>query len=149
MKEHHGQKGHYMEVALAISQKALPDCLPNPPVGCIIVSKSDEIIAKGFTQPPGKPHAEVHALSQVPRSLRELTIYVTLEPCSFYGKTPSCAVTIATDVRISKVVVAMIDPDPRNNGKGIDILISKGKEVVLGVASEKVSKFLRPYLVKN
>ncbi|WKN40631.1 bifunctional diaminohydroxyphosphoribosylaminopyrimidine deaminase/5-amino-6-(5-phosphoribosylamino)uracil reductase RibD [Tunicatimonas pelagia] len=148
MKEHNGQEDRYMEAALQISKQALPDCLPNPPVGCVVVSEG-KIIAKGFTQPPGEPHAEVHALSQIPERLNELTVYITLEPCSFYGKTPSCATTIATDTRIGKVVVAMIDPDPRNNGKGIAILKSKGKKVVLNVASEKVSKFLRPYLVKN
>lgn len=137
-----------MEVALETSKKALPDCLPNPPVGCVIVFE-DQIIAKGFTQPPGEPHAEVHALLQIPQGLDRLTAYVTLEPCSFFGKTPSCAEAIAADGRISKVVVAMIDPDPRNNGRGIDILKSKNTEVILGVAYKKVSKFLLPFLVKN
>jgi len=148
MGEYDDKEAYYMEVALEVSKQALPDCLPNPPVGCVIVSKG-RIIAKGFTQPPSKPHAEVHALSRIPKNINNLTIYVTLEPCSFYGKTPSCAETIATDNRISKIVVAIIDPDPRNNGKGIDVLKSVGKEVVLGISSKEVSMFLLPFLSKG
>ncbi len=148
MEEYNSRETYYMEAALEVSKRALPDCLPNPPVGCVVVSRG-QIIAKGFTQSPGKSHAEVHALSQIPENINELTIYVTLEPCSFYGKTPSCAETIATDNRISKVVVAIIDPDPRNNGKGINIIKSKGKEVRLGIYSERVVKFLLPFLSKS
>lgn len=137
-----------MEIALAVSKRALPNCAPNPPVGCVIVAE-DDIIAQGFTHPPGEPHAEIHALSQVPDNLNNLTIYVTLEPCSFFGKTPSCAEAISADSRISKVVVAIIDPDPRNNGMGINILRAKGIEVIIGPIHEKVSAFLRPFLQKN
>jgi pyrimidine deaminase RibD-like protein len=80
----------FMRAALKEGRKALSDCLPNPPVGCVLV-KADQIIASGYTQLPGQQHAEAIALSKVPGNLSDVIAYVTLEPCSFYGRTPSCA----------------------------------------------------------
>ncbi len=85
----------YMLAALAQSTKALPECLPNPPVGCVIVH-SGKIVAVGYTRSPGKHHAEADALTQIQgQNLHFLQMYVTLEPCSFKGRTPSCALAIA------------------------------------------------------
>lgn len=80
----------YMRLALLEGRKALPACFPNPPVGCVLVENA-KIIARGFTQPPGQHHAEVMALSQVSGDLSKVIAFVTLEPCSFHGRTPSCA----------------------------------------------------------
>ena len=82
-----------MKLALTESMKALPECRPNPPVGCVLAIGS-KVIAKGFTQEVGGMHAEAHALSQIEGSLENVIAYVTLEPCSFKGRTPSCATTL-------------------------------------------------------
>ncbi|MEL6590139.1 MAG: bifunctional diaminohydroxyphosphoribosylaminopyrimidine deaminase/5-amino-6-(5-phosphoribosylamino)uracil reductase RibD [Bacteroidota bacterium] len=134
----------YMKMALQEGQKALPKCLPNPPVGCIIV-REGKIIAQAYTQAPGHPHAEAAAMAQVEGSLEDCEVYVTLEPCSFQGRTPSCARTLVSR-NAKKVIIAMIDPDPRNLGRGIQIMEEAGIEVILGVEQEAVSAFLSPYL---
>lgn len=138
------QKSLFMQAALDESQKALPQCLPNPPVGCVIVQQG-EIIAKGYTQAPGQAHAEAMALAQVKGSLADCEIFVSLEPCSFQGRTPSCAKSIAP--RQPKAVhIAIVDPDPRNQGKGIAILLESGIEVNIGLLAKEVEAFLSPYL---
>ncbi|MBL3824283.1 bifunctional diaminohydroxyphosphoribosylaminopyrimidine deaminase/5-amino-6-(5-phosphoribosylamino)uracil reductase RibD [Marinobacter sp. MW3] len=106
-----------MALALSESQKALPHCLPNPPVGCVLV-KDDVVVSTGYTRAPGRYHAEADALANYAGSFSDLTAYVTLEPCSFHGRTPSCADALITK-GINRVVVALIDPDPRNNGASI------------------------------
>ncbi|XAW88938.1 bifunctional diaminohydroxyphosphoribosylaminopyrimidine deaminase/5-amino-6-(5-phosphoribosylamino)uracil reductase RibD [Vibrio sp. CDRSL-10 TSBA] len=134
----------FMQRALAISQLALPQCRPNPPVGCVLV-RNGEIIAEGFTQAVGDNHAEVEALNQLRGSREGVTAYVTLEPCSFVGRTPACAVTLVNS-GIRHIVVAMLDPDPRNNGMGIEMLKNAGITVEVGMCGEEVSTFLSPYL---
>ncbi len=137
----------FMRRALEISQNALPACQPNPPVGCVLV-KENHIVSEGYTQAIGGNHAEVEALNGYHESLENVTAYVTLEPCSFVGRTPACAVTLVNS-GIKKVVVAMLDPDPRNSGRGIKILTQAGIEVEVGVCEEEVSAFLSPYLGKS
>src|SRR5256885_938880 len=115
-------KAEFMAEALAESWKALPACRPNPPVGCVIVCEN-RILARGFTGPPGEPHAEAAAISSLTYSgdAARLTAFVTLEPCAFEGRTPSCAKAII-DRGIGSVVVGIIDPDPRNSGTGLQLL---------------------------
>jgi len=134
----------YMLRALEISKQALPMCIPNPPVGCVLV-KNDKIVAEGYTQAVGGNHAEVEALNAYQGSAEGVTAYVTLEPCSFVGRTPACARTLA-QFGIKKVVVGMLDPDPRNNGRGIEILKQAGVDVVIGVCTQQVAAHLGPYL---
>lgn len=134
----------FMKVALAESKKALPDCLPNPPVGCVIV-KNEQIIAKAYTQAPGLPHAEAAAMAQVPGNLAGCEVFVTLEPCSFQGRTPSCAKGLAQR-QPKTVYIAIIDPDPRNQGKGIQILREAGIKVETGIISQQANAFMVPYL---
>lgn len=137
----------FMLTALAQSRKALPQCLPNPPVGCVIV-ENEKIVAQGYTQPPGKPHAEANALNHIQgKNFDFLRMYVTLEPCSFYGRTPACALTIAEDTRIQEIHVSLLDPDPRNNGQGLEILKNSGKIVYVGLCANEVNAFLRQYLL--
>tara|TARA_Y100001956_G_scaffold80323_1_gene95292 strand:+ start:4707 stop:5132 length:426 start_codon:yes stop_codon:yes gene_type:complete len=137
----------YMLRALEISRKALPACIPNPPVGCVLV-KDGIVISEGFTQALGGNHAEVEALNGYQGSLEQVTAYVTLEPCSFVGRTPACAQTLVSS-GIKHVVVSLLDPDSRNNGKGISILEEAGIKVEVGLCREQVSNFLNPYLGKS
>ena len=137
----------FMLRALKISRTALPECQPNPPVGCVLVL-DEQIIAEGYTQKIGDNHAEIEALSVYDGSMERVTAYVTLEPCSFVGRTPACASTLVKS-GIKRVVVAILDLDLRNNGKGIQTLEKEGIKVDIGVASEEVSEFLSPYLGKS
>ncbi len=124
--------------ALEVSKQALPHCEPNPPVGCGLV-KDGEVISKGFTQAIGGSHAEVEALNAYSGNLSG----VTLEPCSFVGRTAACASTLLAS-GIKHVVIAMLDPDIRNNGKGAEILTAGGVKVDVGLCAELVAQFLSP-----
>jgi pyrimidine deaminase RibD-like protein len=75
-------------------------------------------------------------------------MYVTLEPCSFQGRTPSCALAIVKDPRIQEIYISIVDPDPRNNGKGLDILKEAWKTVHVGLFADEVNAFLQRYLLK-
>lgn len=134
----------FMRIALAEGHVALPGCLPNPPVGCILV-RGDAIISRGHTQPPGQDHAEAAALRRVTGDLPDVTAYVTLEPCSFHGRTPSCAAALIAR-RIGRVVVGIADPDTRNSGAGLQMLRDAGVEVVVGVLAAEAWTNLSQYL---
>ena len=134
----------FMLLALAVSEQALPECLPNPPVGCVIV-RDGKVIATGYTHAPGSHHAEMDALSKVSGSLEDCDMYVTLEPCSFTGRTPSCARALVKR-NIGRLFVSVIDPHPRNQGKGIDIVRKDVPRVEIGLCDSEVSAFLKPYL---
>ncbi|MCQ9425738.1 bifunctional diaminohydroxyphosphoribosylaminopyrimidine deaminase/5-amino-6-(5-phosphoribosylamino)uracil reductase RibD [Pseudomonas sp. LJDD11] len=134
----------FMNQALEQGRRALPGCQPNPPVGCVIVSHG-VVVASGYTQPPGQHHEEAMALSRLAPGLDELTAYVTLEPCSFAGRTPSCALALVSS-GIKRVHVAMLDPDPRNAGAGIAILQQAGIAVTLGLLEEQAGEDLGAYL---
>jgi pyrimidine deaminase RibD-like protein len=121
----------WMREALIEGRKALPACAPNPPVGCVLV-KNDIVIARGHTQPPYQPHAEPMALAQVAGDLSDVDAYVTLEPCAFHQRTPSCARELIVR-RVRRVFVAMLDPHPRNDGIGVQMLRDAGIDVVTGV----------------
>jgi pyrimidine deaminase RibD-like protein len=138
---------YFMREALKEGRKALPACLPNPPVGCVLV-KDGVIIARGHTNPPGRPHAEAMALNQVAGDLHAVTAFVTLEPCSFYGRTPSCAVALIAR-NIARVVVALIDPHPRNQGRGIRMLEQARIPVTLGILQAEAESDLSAYLWKD
>lgn len=135
----------FMRLALNEGRKALPACRPNPPVGCVLV-RDAKVIARGFTLPPGQYHAEAMALSQVSGDLFDVTAFVTLEPCSFHGRTPSCASAIISR-GIKKVFVATLDPDPRNSGAGIEILTRAGIEVSVGLLEHEALEDLGSYLL--
>lgn len=136
-----------MRLALVESQKALPACAPNPPVGCVIVSEG-RLLASGYTRPPGQPHAEAMALQNLLVSPSGAAVYVTLEPCSFEGRTPSCAKALAAS-GVSRVYVGIVDPHPRNQGRGLDILRAAGIAVEVGVLETEIEAALSPYLVRT
>ena len=113
-----------------MARQALGTTSPNPAVGAVVVR--DGIVAgEGFTQPPGQAHAEVVALQQAGRNSRNASLYVTLEPCCTYGRTPPCTQAIIA-AGISEVHAAVADPNPRVNGKGLSELEAAGIKVHLG-----------------
>ena len=124
----------FMQQALGLAEKGLHTTTPNPRVGAVLV-KNDAVIGTGFTQPPGHAHAEAMALADC-RSRgddpRGATIYVTLEPCSHFGKTPPCANALV-DAGISRVIAAMEDPNPLVRGQGFELLRQAGIEVRVGL----------------
>lgn len=110
--------------------------------------RSGEIAATGYTQPPGQHHAEPMALDGIDRGWRDLAVYVTLEPCSFHGRTPSCA-RLLVERGVAKVFVAMLDPHPKNRGAGIAILREAGIAVEVGLLEDEVRAFLDPFLIRT
>lgn len=126
-----------MREALIEGRKALPACRPNPPVGCVLV-REGVIIARGHTQPPYSPHAEPMALAQVEGPLDDVTAFVTLEPCAFHQRTPSCAKEMIRR-RVGTVYVALIDPHPKNRGRGIEMLREAGVAVFTGLCEEEAA----------
>lgn len=134
----------FMREAIVEGRKAFPACRPNPPVGCVIV-RGGAIVARGHTQPPFEHHAEPMALSQLEGDLEDATMFVTLEPCSFHQKTPSCAKEMIRR-RVGRVYVACIDPHPRNRGAGIDMLRAAGMAVETGVLTDEAFRDLEPHL---
>ncbi|MDE1147910.1 MAG: bifunctional diaminohydroxyphosphoribosylaminopyrimidine deaminase/5-amino-6-(5-phosphoribosylamino)uracil reductase RibD [Azospirillaceae bacterium] len=125
----------HMRAALALAARGLGRCWPNPAVGCVLV-KDGHVVGRGWTQPGGRPHAEVVALAQAGNAAEGATAYVTLEPCSHFGKTPPCADALVA-AAVARVVVAIGDPDPRVAGRGLDRLRAAGIEVSLGLLEEE------------
>ena len=121
----------FMTLALAIGRRGLGSTWPNPAVGAVIV-KDGEIIARGWTQPGGRPHAEIEALRRAGETARGATLYVTLEPCSHHGKSPPCADAVIAS-GIARVVSAMEDPNPEVAGRGHARLRSAGIAVEVGI----------------
>ncbi|WP_417239387.1 bifunctional diaminohydroxyphosphoribosylaminopyrimidine deaminase/5-amino-6-(5-phosphoribosylamino)uracil reductase RibD [Celeribacter halophilus] len=121
----------HMRHALSLAARGLGRTWPNPAVGCVIV-KDNRIVGRGWTQPGGRPHAEAMALAQAGDAARGATAYVTLEPCSHHGKTPPCSEALIA-AGLSRVVVALGDPDPRVNGRGFAKLQEAGIAVTTGV----------------
>lgn len=118
---------YYLLLALREAVKGRFYTHPNPLVGCLIV-KNNLIISKGYHKFFGGPHAEVNAIKNSKKDVKGATMYLTLEPCSTYGKTPPCTELIIKS-GIKRVVIGMIDPNPLHRGRGIDILRKSGIEV--------------------
>ncbi|WP_298257370.1 bifunctional diaminohydroxyphosphoribosylaminopyrimidine deaminase/5-amino-6-(5-phosphoribosylamino)uracil reductase RibD [uncultured Litoreibacter sp.] len=135
----------WMALALSLGARGLGQTWPNPAVGCVIV-KDGRVLARGWTQSGGRPHAERHALSQLPDgAARGATAYVTLEPCSHTGQTSPCASALI-NAGLARVVVATGDPDPRVSGRGIAMLLDAGLEVVTGVLDQQARQDQQGFL---
>jgi len=131
------QDRDWMLQAIALAKNGLYSTRPNPLVGCVIV-KDGKKIAEGWHRQAGGPHAEVLALAQAGEMARGATVYVTLEPCSHFGKTPPCAnALIAAGVK--RVVAAMQDPNPLVSGQGLALLRQAGIEVEVGVGQHEAA----------
>jgi diaminohydroxyphosphoribosylaminopyrimidine deaminase / 5-amino-6-(5-phosphoribosylamino)uracil reductase len=120
-----------MQRCLVLAGQALGKTAPNPMVGCVIF-QGQQLVGEGFHPGPGQPHAEVFALRQAGEQAQGATLYVNLEPCSHYGRTPPCAKAVI-EAGIARVVVGMIDPDPRVSGSGVAQLQAAGIAVTVGV----------------
>src|SRR6185312_6903458 len=147
----------YMQRCLELAAKGLGNVAPNPMVGCVIVH-NNVIIGEGYHQKYGEAHAEVNAIASVVNKnlLAESTVYVSLEPCSHYGKTPPCS-DLLIEHKVKRVVVACLDTNPLVAGEGIAGLRNAGIEVFTGVlekeARELNKRFFtyhekkRPYVI--
>jgi diaminohydroxyphosphoribosylaminopyrimidine deaminase/5-amino-6-(5-phosphoribosylamino)uracil reductase len=120
-----------MQRCLELARAALGRTTPNPLVGAVIV-QDEVVVGEGFHPGAGQPHAEVFALAEAGERAKGATIYVNLEPCNHYGRTPPCTSALIA-AGVAKVVVGMVDPDPRVSGGGIERLRGAGIEVVVGV----------------
>lgn len=134
-----------MQVALAASRRAEGRTGANPPVGCAIVSGNGRLLAVGHTAAGGRPHAETEALAMAGEAAVGATAYVTLEPCAHTGRTGPCADALVA-AGIARVVIAIRDPDPRVNGRGIERLAEAGVDIQIGVEAEGARRVMAGFL---
>ncbi|OGW77940.1 MAG: riboflavin biosynthesis protein RibD [Omnitrophica bacterium RIFCSPLOWO2_02_FULL_45_16] len=134
----------YMRLAIELAKKALGKTSPNPAVGAVIV-KNNKVVGKGYHKKAGLPHAEINALREAGQKARGATLYVTLSPCGHYGRTPPCTDAIIKS-GIKKVIIAMKDPNPVNNGNGIKRLRRNGIKVEAGVLFKEAEAINKPYI---
>ena len=142
MKRNHE---YYINLAMNLALKAKGKTSPNPLVGALVV-KNGRIVGSGYHQKAGSPHAEILALEEAGKKAKDATLYVTLEPCAHFGKTPPCVNRIIQS-RVKEVIVGMIDPNPLNNGKGINILKQHKIRIRVGVLENKL-KILNEAFIK-
>lgn len=128
----------YMQLALDLAASALGNTNPNPVVGAVLV-KNGVIVGTGLHRKAGEPHAEVHAFNMAGEHAEGATLYVTLEPCSHFGKTPPCA-NLVVKSKVARVVVATRDPNPEVAGRGIRLIEDAGIKVDVGVLEEEAIK---------
>ena len=137
-----------MTIALRMAKRGFGVTAPNPSVGAVIVDEATgEVIARGTTACGGRPHAETQAIAIAGEKARGATIYVTLEPCSHYGRTAPCADAIIS-AGLKRVVVAIEDPDPRVAGRGLNRLRQAGIKVVHGVGADEARWITRGHIVR-
>lgn len=129
---------YYMNKAMRLALRAQGKTSPNPLVGALVV-KNNKIIGSGFHKKAGLAHAEIVALNQAGEKAKGATLYVTLEPCAHFGKTPPCVNAIIKS-GIKEVIIGMIDPNPLNNGKGIAILRQNKIKVEVGFLEEQLKR---------
>lgn len=131
----------FMQRALALAQRALNHATPNPRVGCVLV-RDGRILGEGFTQPPGSNHAEIEALLDARRNGHDAhgaIAYVSLEPCSHFGRTPPCA-TALIEARVARVIAAVEDPNPQVAGQGLEMLRNAGIDVRCGLLQTEAAE---------
>ena len=135
----------WMRAALALARRGLGNVWPNPAVGCVIVAEG-LVVGRGWTQPGGRPHAETEALCRAGSKARGATAYVSLEPCSHWGRTPPCADALI-EAGLARVVIGLEDPDPRVAGAGVSRLRAAGiaveTEIGAAEAAEVNAGFLK------
>lgn len=132
-----------MDLALALAGKGEGLTRPNPPVGAVIV-KGGRLVSSGFHRRAGQNHAEIIALERAGDRARNATLYVTLEPCSTFGRTPPCVPAIIRS-GISRVVVSVVDPNPRHRGRGLALLRKAGVPVAMGVCRTDGETLIGPF----
>lgn len=140
----------YMRRALQLAALGRGHTRSNPMVGAVITGTDGDIIGEGYHHRYGGPHAEVNAINSVADAslLRRSTIYVTLEPCSHFGKTPPCAKLLA-DCGIPRVVIGSVDPNEKVSGRGIALLRESGAEVITGILEAECRTLNRPFFIAH
>lgn len=134
-----------MTLAIEQAATARTRTSPNPWVGAVVLDRDGDVVGTGATQPPGGAHAEIEALTEAGEAAAGGTLVVTLEPCSFHGRTPPC-VDAVIEAGVARVVVGIEDPDPRVAGQGVAALREAGIEVEVGVCGDEVTEQLTAYL---
>ncbi|MEK6728210.1 MAG: bifunctional diaminohydroxyphosphoribosylaminopyrimidine deaminase/5-amino-6-(5-phosphoribosylamino)uracil reductase RibD [Candidatus Omnitrophota bacterium] len=135
---------YFMDTAIKLALKGKRNTSPNPMVGALVV-KNGKIIGKGFHERAGLAHAEIIALDEAGKNAKGATLYVTLEPCAHFGRTPPCVDSIIKS-GIKEVVIGMIDPNHLNNGKGVIILKQYGIKVRVGFLENKLKKINESFI---
>lgn len=138
------QDAHYMARALELANRGRFTVSPNPAVGCVIV-RHDKIVGEGYHCQAGGPHAEVFALRQAGAAARGATAYVTLEPCSHYGRTPPCAQALI-DAGVTRVVAASVDANPQVSGRGLAMLVEAGITAEAGLMAAESDAINRGFM---
>lgn len=133
-----------MRLALSLAREGRFSVSPNPRVGCVI-AQDGQIVGQGFHVRAGEPHAEVHALKHAGWLARGATAYITLEPCSHYGRTPPCAAALI-EAGVSRVVAALSDPNPQVAGRGLEMLRDAGIETQSGLLEDEARELNRGFL---
>ena len=137
------EQNFYMRLALQLARRAVGDTAPNPVVGAVIVNRG-RVVGRGYHRQAGRAHAEVEALRQAGAKANGATLYVTLEPCDHTGRTPPCCEAIIK-AGIQRVVMAMNDPNPMTNGRGMAHLRRAGIHVVTGVLEHDAAALNAPF----
>lgn len=135
----------YIGMALALARKGFGSTSPNPMVGAVLV-KGKEVVGRGYHKKAGHAHAEIVAINDAQGEARGSTLYINLEPCVHQGKTPPCTDAII-QAGIKRVVVSMVDPNPKVNGRGIEALRKAGIEVKVGVLDEEARRLNEAFVV--
>ncbi|MCK5818939.1 MAG: bifunctional diaminohydroxyphosphoribosylaminopyrimidine deaminase/5-amino-6-(5-phosphoribosylamino)uracil reductase RibD [Psychromonas sp.] len=135
---------YYMSRAIELARKGRFTTSPNPNVGSVIVN-NDQIVGEGYHFKAGNPHAEVHALCMAKLNAKGATCYVTLEPCTHFGRTPPCSTALIKS-GVKRVVIAMIDPNPKVAGKGVSILQSANIDVEVGLLEKEANQLNRGFI---
>lgn len=143
MKKESAGHERWMKFALQLARKGEGLTRPNPPVGAVI-TKNRKLISTGFHCRAGADHAEITALKSAGKSAKNASLYITLEPCSTFGKTPPCVEAIIRS-GVREVVVATLDPNPRHQGRGIFLLRKAGIKVVEGICRPEAQRLIEPF----
>lgn len=137
-------KRKYMLRAIELARKGAGKTFPNPMVGAVL-AKGNKIIAEGYHKKFGMPHAEIEAIKKAGKKAKGATLYVSLEPCTHYGKTPPCVNSIIKN-KIKEVFVAMKDPNPLVNGRGLQLLRKNNVKVKCGICEPEARELNIVYL---
>ncbi|GAG52199.1 unnamed protein product [marine sediment metagenome] len=134
----------FMMRAIELAGKAKGKTFPNPLVGALVVKKG-KVISEGYHEKAGSDHAEIIALKKAKKNARDASLYISLEPCAHHGKTPPCVNSIIKS-GIKRVYMAMEDPNPLVNGRGLNLLRRKGIEIKVGLCRKKAEKLNKIYI---
>lgn len=138
----------WMSAALALAERSHNQSAPNPNVGCVIV-KDDRVVGRGWTQFGGRPHAEAVALAQSGEAARGATVYVTLEPCAHESVRGLACTDSLINAGVARVVIALIDPDPRTQGAGAARLVAAGITLDVGIRAAEARRCMAGWLMQR